>query len=66
MHEGPANDMVYAETGNLYDSGKQYRRAAHFFKLHIMANADTAYPGPYCGLVRLAAAYDWDSITSGA
>ena len=66
MHETLFRPNLYAATGNLFESGKQYRRAAHFYKLHMMANADIANPALSLSLARLAAAYDWDSIASGA
>lgn len=61
--------MVYAQTGRLYDSAKQYRRAAHYYKLHVMANSGSAYlPGEHgevAALICLAGAYDWDSVETG-
>lgn len=61
--------MVYAQTGRLFDSAKQYRRAAHYYKLHIMANCGSAYlpggQGEAAALICLAGAYDWDSVETG-
>ncbi len=61
--------MVYAQTGRMYDSAKQYGRAAHYYKLHIMANFGSGYlPGDnedYSALICLAGAYDWDSVSTG-
>lgn len=69
LHSGPESSVVYAQTGRLYDSSKQYRRAAHYYKLHIMSNAGSAYlPGEHgevAALICLAAAYDWDSVETG-
>ena len=61
--------MVYAQTGRLYDSAKQYKRAAHYYKLQVMANCGSAYlPGEHgeaAALICLAGAYDWDSVQTG-
>ena len=61
--------MVYAQTGRMYDSARQYSRAAHYYKLHIMANFGSGYlPGDneeYSALICLAGAYDWDSVATG-
>lgn len=57
---------MYALTGRLYDSAKQYRRAAHYYKLQIMSNAGgTHSPDEVSALMCLAAAYDWDSLVTG-
>ncbi len=61
--------MVYGQTGRLYNSARQYSRAAHYYKLHIMANFGSGYlPGDnedYSALICLAGAYDWDSVSTG-
>lgn len=57
---------MYALTGRLYDSAKQYRRAAHYYKLQIMSNAGGSHtPNEVAALMCLAAAYDWDSLVTG-
>ena len=60
---------MYAQTGRLYDSAKQYRKAAHYYKLHIMSNLGSTYlpgdNGEYAALVCLAGAFDWDSVETG-
>ena len=69
LHGGPESSMVYAQTGRMYDSARQYSRAAHYYKLHIMANFGSGYlPGDneeYSALICLAGAYDWDSVSTG-
>ena len=61
--------MVYAQTGRLYDSAKQHRQAAHYYKLQVMANSGSAdLPGEHreaAALICLAGAYDWDSVETG-
>ncbi|KAA6420556.1 MAG: hypothetical protein FRX49_09717 [Trebouxia sp. A1-2] len=70
LHWGPESSMVYARTGRMYDSARQYARAAHYYKLHIMANFGSGYlPGDnedYSALICLAGAYDWDSVSTGS
>lgn len=70
LHGGPESSMVYAQTGRMYDSARQYSRAAHYYKLHIMANFGSGYlPGDneeYSALICLAGAYDWDSVSTGS
>ena len=70
LHSGPDSTIVYAQTGRLYDSAKQYRRAAHYYKLHIMHNFGSGYlpgdNGEYSALLCLAGAYDWDSVATGS
>lgn len=70
LHSGPDSTIVYAQTGRLYDSAKQYRRAAHYYKLHIMHNFGSGYlpgdNGEYSTLLCLAGAYDWDSVATGS
>ena len=69
LHSGPDSTIVYAQTGRLYDSAKQYRRAAHYYKMHIMHNFGSGYlpgdNGEYSALLCLAGAYDWDSVATG-
>ncbi|KAL3158632.1 hypothetical protein ABBQ32_011382 [Trebouxia sp. C0010 RCD-2024] len=65
LHGGPERSSMYALTGRLYDSAKQYRRAAHYYKLQIMSNAGgTHSPDEVSALMCLAAAYDWDSLVT--
>lgn len=70
LHSGPDSTIVYAQTGRLYDSAKQYRRAAHYYKMHIMHNFGSGYlpgdNGEYSALLCLAGAYDWDSVATGS
>ncbi|KAL3135472.1 hypothetical protein ABBQ38_005952 [Trebouxia sp. C0009 RCD-2024] len=67
LHGGPERSSMYALTGRLYDSAKQYRRAAHYYKLQIMSNAGGSHtPNEVAALMCLAAAYDWDSLVTGA
>ncbi|KAL0019385.1 hypothetical protein WJX77_004716 [Trebouxia sp. C0004] len=70
LHGGPESSMVYAQTGRMYDSAKQYCRAAHYYKLHIMANFGSGYlpsdNDDYSALICLAGAYDWDSVSTGS
>lgn len=62
--------MVYAQTGRMYDSAKDYAKAAHYYKMHIMANEGKAgLPGEGgdCSALRcIAGAYDWHSYLTGA
>ena len=66
LHGGPESNMVYAHMARLYDSAKQYRRAAHYYKLQIMSNAGSTFTHEeVAALICLANAYDWDAIVTG-
>lgn len=61
MHCGPGSEEAFDEMGRLFDSSKQYCKAAHYYKMQIMEKFGSFSPRFVC----LAVAYDWDSILTG-
>lgn len=69
MHNGSEAAVVYAQTGRMYNSAREYAKAAHYYKLHIMSNLGNAglpgENGDSSALTCIAGAYDWHSVQTG-
>ena len=69
MHNGPEAAVVYAQTGRMYNSAREYAKAAHYYKLHIVSNLGNAglpgENGDSSALTCIAGAYDWHSVQTG-
>lgn len=69
MHSGPEAAIIYAQIGLVFSSAKEHSKAAHYYRLNIMANKGGVHlpgpPGKCTALAYVASAFDWHSVQSG-